>query len=238
MSALLLSDLHLDETRPEMIAAFETLCAGPARGVAQVYVLGDLFEAWVGDDDDSPLAARVAGALGALTERGVDVAFQHGNRDFLLGARYAARCGMRLLPEVALETIEGTPTLLMHGDSLCTDDAAYLSFRAQVRDATWQQRFLAQPLSARREFARQARAESTRHTAHAAPVLMDVSPPAVREALHNSGASRLIHGHTHRPGLHVSTQGTDLCERIVLPDWYHSAAWLRIEGGMLQFESA
>jgi UDP-2,3-diacylglucosamine hydrolase len=236
VATLLISDLHLEPSRPGMLEAFERLLAGPARTAEQVYILGDLFEAWVGDDDDEPLADRVALALRGLADTGTDIAFQHGNRDFLLGAAYAMRCGMRLLPEVAVEPIEGLPTLLLHGDTLCLDDTAYLAFRAQVRSPAWQIAFLARPLVERRAFAAAARAESARHTAGLAPVLTDVSPAAAVEAMRHHGVTRLIHGHTHRPALHVVADRGGVLQRCVLPDWYGVAAGLWLRGFEIEFQ--
>lgn len=236
MATLLISDLHLDATRPGMVAAFERLLAGPARTAQGLYILGDLFEAWIGDDEDTEIARRVADALSALTASGTPVGFQHGNRDFLLGPRYAAQCGMRLLPETAVEMIEGVPTLLLHGDSLCLDDTAYLAFRERVRSAAWQAAFLAAPIAERRAFAAQARAESARHTSGTAPVLMDVAERAVWDAMGVNGVRRLVHGHTHRPALHGFARGDALHERCVLPDWYESAAGLWIAADRVWFE--
>jgi len=236
MPTLLISDLHLDAERPEMIDAFERLLSGPARSAQRLYILGDLFEAWIGDDEDSELADRVAGALASVAAAGVSVAFQHGNRDFLVGPTFAARCGMRLLAEAAVEAIEGIPTLLLHGDTLCLEDTDYLSFRQRVRSANWQAGFLAMPIAARRAFAAQARAESARHTAGAAPVLMDVAPRAVRAEMHAHGVHRLIHGHTHRSALHVFECEGIRHERGVLPDWYHVPAGLWVAHDRVWFE--
>ena len=141
---LFVSDLHLDAARPQATAAFQRFLAGPARDAQALYILGDLFEAWLGDDDDSALAAAISNALRALADRGVHLYFLRGNRDFLLGADYAARCGMRLLPDPCVVMLQGTPTLLMHGDLLCTADRDYQRFRAMVRAPQWQTQFLAQ----------------------------------------------------------------------------------------------
>ena len=237
MATLLISDLHLDPARPAMLDAFERLLAGPARDAEALYILGDLFEAWVGDDEDVDLADRAAVAIRGLSDCGVPVAFQHGNRDFLLGDGFAARCGMRLLREVAVETIAGQPTLLLHGDSLCVDDVAYLAFRRQVRDPAWQRQFLARPLAERRAFAAAARAESARHTAGTAPVLMDVSSEAVRTALRDAGVARVVHGHTHRPALHAFDLDGSTATRCVLPDWYDAAAGVWIDESGPRFSS-
>jgi UDP-2,3-diacylglucosamine hydrolase len=235
MATLLISDLHLDPARPAMVDAFDRLLAGSARGAEAVYIHGDLFEAWIGDDDDAPIGARVANALAALSASGVDCAFQHGNRDFLLGGAFAARCGLRLLPEACVERIGGRDTLLMHGDSLCIDDLPYLAFRAQVRAPAWQATFLGQPLEARRAFAAAARSESARHTRGTAPVLMDVNQAAVVGALRQHGVERIVHGHTHRPATHAFALDNQVAERIVLPDWYEQAAGLWIDEAGVRF---
>ena len=160
MSTLFVSDLHLDPERPAITALFGRFLDGQARGADALYILGDLFEAWVGDDDPSAAGAFVAERLRALVDAGVPTYFLRGNRDFLLGEAYAARCGMTLLDDPTVVDLYGTPTLLLHGDLLCTDDTAYQQFRAQTRDPRWQAQFLAQPLAARLAFAAQARAAS------------------------------------------------------------------------------
>src|SRR5690606_3568033 len=160
MATLFVSDLHLDAARPEATEAFLRFLREQAPGCNALYILGDLFEAWVGDDDPSPEGTRVAAGLRALRASGVPVSFMHGNRDFLLGRDYADRAGMTLLPDPAVVMLDGRPVLLMHGDTLCTDDVAYQAFRAQTRDRAWQGQFLRQPLDARLAFARDARAAS------------------------------------------------------------------------------
>ncbi|MDN5924280.1 MAG: UDP-2,3-diacylglucosamine diphosphatase, partial [Xanthomonadales bacterium] len=185
-TTLFISDLHLDLVRPQLVDAFDALLAGEARQADALYILGDLFEAWVGDDDDSPLAARVATSVHALTEHGVPVYFIAGNRDFLLGETYAARCAMHLLDDGSTVDLYGTPTLLMHGDTLCTDDEDYQRFRAQVHDPAWQHDFLARPLSERRAFAAQARAASKAHTGSASEAIMDVNADAVAQAMRDA----------------------------------------------------
>lgn len=228
LSSLFVSDLHLDPERPGITALFEQFLAGEARQADALYILGDLFEAWIGDDDDAALPARVARALRALADCGVPVYFIAGNRDFLLGEDYAARCGMHLLPDGTVYEIGGRRTLLMHGDVLCTDDHAYLAFRAQVRDGTWQRQFLAQSLAQRRAFAARARAESRVHTGSTPEMLMDVNTEAVVDAMRAAGVTRLIHGHTHRPAVHRFKLDDMPAERIVLGDWYEQGSLLRV----------
>ena len=236
MSLLLVSDLHLDASRPATTRAFLDLLAGEARDCEALYILGDLFEAWVGDDDPGEPGASVCAALRALSESGVPVFLMRGNRDFLYGQRMAERCGATLLPDPCVAVLQGVPTLLMHGDLLCTDDAAYQAFRRQVRDPAWQANFLAQPLAARQAFAAQARAASREHQQGLSETITDVNPRAVEDTLALYGVSRLIHGHTHRPAMHSLQVGGRPAQRIVLGDWYDQGSVLRIapEGLVLE----
>lgn len=228
MSNLFISDLHLDPSRPGIVDLFVDLLAHEARTAAALYILGDLFESWIGDDDDASLAAQVADATRALRGAGVPVYFMHGNRDFLLGETYAARAGMILLRDPSIIDVGGQRTLLMHGDTLCTDDVEYLKFRAMVRDPRWQQQFLARPLAERRAYAAQARSESRRHTAGARSEIMDVNQSAVAAAMRKHEAHRLIHGHTHRPAVHRFDLDGASAERVVLGDWYEQNSVVRI----------
>jgi UDP-2,3-diacylglucosamine hydrolase len=233
VTTLILSDLHLDEARPSMLDAFERLMRKAAVEAATVFILGDLFEAWIGDDDDRELGARVAGAIGGATGAGCKVSFVHGNRDFLLGESFAARCGMTLLTEESVAMVEGRPVLLLHGDTLCLHDRAYATFRQQVRNPGWQKAFLASPLAERRAFAASARAESSRYTADAAPVLMDVDPTEVAQRFEQLSVDTIIHGHTHRPAIHSLQAKGRVLQRIVLPDWYSRAGYLRADADRL-----
>jgi len=229
MATLFISDLHLDPSRPALTDILLRFLAGPARRADALYVLGDLFEAWVGDDGADALADEVAAGLRALADSGVPIAFIHGNRDFLLGADYAARCGMRRLPDPSVIDLYGQPTLLAHGDQLCTDDAAYQAFRRQVRDPDWQAGFLAQPLAARRAYAAQARAASAAHQRGLADDIGDVNGGAVEALFASTGIDLLIHGHTHRPGEHVLDVDGRGCRRIVLADWRDTGEALAID---------
>jgi UDP-2,3-diacylglucosamine hydrolase len=226
MNTLFISDLHLDPARPHIVELFTRFVAGDARRAEALYILGDLFESWIGDDDDSPLAHQVAESLSALKDSGVPVFFMHGNRDFLLGEAYARRAGMTLLDDPALVEFDGERTLLMHGDTLCTDDTAYQEFRAVVRNPDWQKQFRARSLSERNAFAAQARAESVKHTAGAKPEIMDVNQGAVVAAMRKHGVRTLIHGHTHRPATHHFNLDGQIAERIVLGDWYEQSSVL------------
>jgi len=219
MPRLFISDLHLDAARPRTVEAFERFLAAEARSTQALYILGDLFESWIGDDDDSDLARDVARKLRAVSDSGVPIFFMHGNRDFLLGEAYAARSGMTLLADPTVIELAGERTLLMHGDTLCTDDVGYQKFRTLVRDPQWQRDFLAKPLAARRAFAEHARGESRAQTAMKASDIMDVNQDAVESAMRHHQVQRLIHGHTHRPATHrFRLDGRDAV-RIVLPAW-------------------
>ena len=234
MATLFISDLHLDDTRPQVTELFGRFVDGEAHGADALYILGDLFEAWVGDDDPSETGAFVATKLRALSEAGVPVFFMHGNRDFLVGPAYADRAGMTLLHDPSVVLLQGRPTLLMHGDTLCTDDVAYQQFRAQSRDPRWQAQFLAQPLAARQAFADQARAASRAHQAGlreagAMDAITDVAPATVEAALRTFGIDMLVHGHTHRPAVHALAVDGRACQRIVLGDWYDQGSVLRID---------
>lgn len=229
MTTLFISDLHLDPERPAIIELFGRFIEGEARGADALYILGDLFEAWVGDDDPSEAGAFVAAKLRELHDSGVPVHFIRGNRDFLLGEDYARRAGMAILPDPAVVVLYGKPTLLMHGDLLCTDDVAYQQFRAQTRDPRWQAQFLSQPLAARLAFAQQARAASKAHQSGLQAQgqmesITDASPPTVEATFARYGIDRIVHGHTHRPKVHETAGGT----RIVLGDWYEQGSVLRV----------
>lgn len=242
MSTLFISDLHLDAERPEITALFGRFIDEEAHGADALYILGDLFEAWVGDDDPSDTGRFVAEKLKALRDAGVPVYFQRGNRDFLLQDDYAARAGMTILPDPAVVLLHGKPTLLMHGDLLCTDDVAYQQFRAQTRDPRWQAQFLAQPLAARLAFAQQARtASQARHAELHGQGLMgaitDVSPSTVHATFARYGIDTLIHGHTHRPAVHELAVDGRGRQRIVLGDWYEQGSVLRVDSDGLRLSA-
>jgi UDP-2,3-diacylglucosamine hydrolase len=244
MTTLFISDLHLDSERPEVTRLFGEFIDGEARGADALYILGDLFEAWVGDDDPSELGAFVATKLRALGNSGVLVYFQHGNRDFLVGRDFARRAGIALLPENAVVVLDGKPVLLMHGDTLCTDDLAYQTFRAQTRDPAWRAQFLSQPLAARLAFAAQARAASQQRQQAMKQddraqfeTVTDVSPVAVQETFVRYGIDTIIHGHTHRPAIHALDIDGRRCERIVLGDWYTQGSVLRVDASGMRLSA-
>jgi UDP-2,3-diacylglucosamine hydrolase len=235
VESLFISDLHLAEERPALTAIFEAFLRGPGRQARALYILGDLFEYWAGDDDgDAPLPRRVADALAAAAGAGLAIHFMAGNRDFLLGPAYAARAGMARLPDPSLLEVDGRRLLLMHGDSLCTDDVPYQTWRRQVRDPAYQAGFLAQPLAARRAFIEQLRARSEAAKRDKAAEIMDVNAGAVAQAFRQHDFPLLIHGHTHRPARHRLEVDGHPCERWVLSDWHDSAPYLAWTGSALQ----
>jgi UDP-2,3-diacylglucosamine hydrolase len=241
MSTYFISDLHLDASRPAVTAQALAFLAGPARSADALYILGDLFEAWIGDDAAIAPADELADALQSLTRAGVPVYFIHGNRDFLLGADYARRTGMRLLPEPSVIDLYGTPTVIEHGDLLCTDDTAYLAFRAQSRDPAFIAGFLAQSPAQRQAFAEKARAASAAGQAAmkdrdqaSFEAITDATEAAICERIARYGCPRLIHGHTHRPAVHTHALPDRLATRVVLGDWYEQGSVLEVDAdGMI-----
>ncbi|HEV2623332.1 MAG TPA: UDP-2,3-diacylglucosamine diphosphatase [Frateuria sp.] len=230
MARLFIADLHLDDSRPHITDLFERYLAGDeVRRADALYILGDLVEAWIGDDDDAQLPARIARATRAVRESGVPVYFMSGNRDFLLGQDYAERAGLSLLEDGTVHDLYGRSTLLMHGDTLCTDDVAYQAVRRQVRTPQWKANILAMPLEARRAFAAKARADSRAHTGKTMESIMDVNADAVAQAMRGAGVTRLIHGHTHRPAIHDFSLDGHEVQRIVLGDWYEQGSVLRVD---------
>jgi UDP-2,3-diacylglucosamine hydrolase len=237
MATLFIADLHLDDSRPRITHLFEQfLASDEVRSADALYILGDLVEAWIGDDDDAELPGRIALATKALRDAGVPVYFMVGNRDFLLGKDFAERAGFTLLDDGTVHDLYGRPTLLMHGDVLCTDDIAYQTVRKQVRTPEWMAQILAMPLEARRAFAAKAREDSRAHTGSTMETIMDVNADAVAGTMRNAGVTRLIHGHTHRPAIHRFDLDGHPAERIVLGDWYEHGSVLSItpEGAELR----
>ncbi|MFN2338092.1 MAG: UDP-2,3-diacylglucosamine diphosphatase [Gammaproteobacteria bacterium] len=233
---LFISDLHLDPTRPRVSDLFLDFLAGEARAAAALYILGDLFEAWIGDDDPEPEHARVIAGLRATVDSGVPIFVMHGNRDFLLGDEFARRSGVQRLPDSVVIELFGTPTLLLHGDTLCTDDRAYQDFRAMVRDARWQRDFLAKPIHERQTIARQLRETSQRATREKPEYITDVNAAAVADCMRAAGVRQLIHGHTHRPAVHDFELDGQAARRIVLGDWYEQGSLLRCTSAACRLE--
>jgi UDP-2,3-diacylglucosamine hydrolase len=227
MATLFISDLHIDASRPPIVQQFLSFLETEAVRADALYILGDLFESWIGDDAaDSAQAAVIAG-LRALTANGVPCFVMHGNRDFLLSARFCRESGAQLLDDPVIVTLYGERILVMHGDALCTDDRAYQRLRATVRDPDWQQRFLSLSIVARRALAGAARQGSQAHTAAMEYTITDVSAASVAAVLRGSGLNTLLHGHTHRPAIHAFEMDGRPCTRIVLGDWYDQGSVLR-----------
>jgi len=232
--ALFISDLHLAGERPATSERFFRFLQDEASRAESLYILGDLFEYWIGDDelsaaDGDPLARRVARSLRKLAEAGVALYLMHGNRDFLLGSEFCAASGAQLLDDPALVRAGGEPALLMHGDTLCTDDRDYQAWRRTARSAAWQREFLERPLAARRGTTVQLREKSKAVISTKPAEIMDVTPEAVRAAFRRHNVTRLIHGHTHRAARHELEVDGARRERWVLPDWYGPGGYLVID---------
>jgi UDP-2,3-diacylglucosamine hydrolase len=223
---LFVSDLHLDAGSPQAVALFLGFLATEARRCDGLYILGDLFESWIGDDDDDAARARVCEGLAALTRSGVPCRVQRGNRDFLLGRGFAGRTGCELLADPVVLEAGGKRLVISHGDALCTRDVAYQRFRRFSRNPLAQRAWLGLPLSMRRRLASWLRSRSRTHTRRLPEQIMDVTPEAVTQLLRTTGADVLIHGHTHRPGVHAVEVDARRRTRIVLGDWYEQGSAL------------
>ncbi|NHN36074.1 UDP-2,3-diacylglucosamine diphosphatase [Pseudomaricurvus alcaniphilus] len=229
MTTLFISDLHLDAKLPQLSAAFAQFMQLQAPAADTLFILGDFFEVWIGDDDRSEFNLGIAELLREFTDNGGELYLMVGNRDFLMGQDFADECGAMLLDDPALIDLYGVPTLLMHGDSLCTRDTDYMAFRHLSRSPEWQQQMLSQPLEVRRAFADQARQQSQAHNRVQAADITDVTPAEVARVMQEYGVQRLIHGHTHRPARHELELNGETAERIVLGDWGSHLWWLQAE---------
>lgn len=230
MTALFISDLHLDADRPDITRQFLDFLASEAREAEALYILGDLFEAWIGDDDPDPEKRRIVSALRSLTESGVACWLMHGNRDFLIGRKFCEATGVRLLEDGSIVTLYGRRVLLMHGDTLCTDDHSYQRLRRIVRNPLIQFILRRLTLRQRQRLAERMRAGSKAHIESmdkAAPYIMDVNPEEVVRTFQRYGVDCLVHGHTHRPGVHTVCVDDSQATRIVLGDWYEQGSVLR-----------
>jgi len=237
MAHLFVSDVHLGAESAAAIGQFLEFLRAHAARAETLYILGDLFESWVGDDDRSDAAQQVCAALLELTGSGVPCFVLHGNRDFLLGAGFEARSGCRLLADPVVAELDGERLLITHGDALCTDDHSYQELRSIVRRPDLQRRFLALPLAHREILADEVRAGSRRHTARTVPTIMDVNGEAVERAFRAARVRRMIHGHTHRPGVHdLSVDGASV-QRIVLGAWYEQGSYLSGERGRFELRA-
>ncbi|MCX7554171.1 UDP-2,3-diacylglucosamine diphosphatase [Marinicella sp. S1101] len=228
MSTYFISDLHLCEQQPLITKRFIQFCQNQARDARALYILGDFFEYWLGDDALDKTAMAAQKALKALSEHGTEVYFMAGNRDFLLGQAFAESCGMTILNEPHTIELNGVQVLLVHGDAECTDDMAYQKVRGMFRDPQWQQNFLKMPIAQRIEFAQKAREQSQQHTQMAMSEtneIMDVNTQAIEDLFIKHPVKTLIHGHTHRPAIHKHGENT----RIVLGDWHHQISYLKVQ---------
>lgn len=226
---LLISDLHLQEERPDITRAFLDLLATRARSAQALYILGDFFEAWIGDDAMTPYQASICQALRALSDTGTQVFLMHGNRDFLIGQAFCKAAGATLLPDPSVVELGGEPVLLMHGDSLCTRDEGYMKLRRYLRNpvSLWVLRHL--PLRTRHKLARKLRSESRAQTRMKANDIVDVTPEEVPRVMQQHGVRTMVHGHTHRPAIHKLMVGDAPARRIVLGDWDRQGWALQVD---------
>ncbi len=231
------SDVHLDAATPEAQRQFLEFLRAQAAHARALYILGDLFEAWVGDDDVGDERGAVIAALRQLTGSGVACFLLHGNRDFLIGEEFCRQSGCQLLPDPVIAELDGERVLLTHGDALCTDDHSYQELRSIVRDTVWQQRYLSLPLSDRQLLANEARAGSRAHTARTVPKIMDVNTAAVIAAFKAARVRRIIHGHTHRPAVHDALVDGLPVQRIVLGAWYEQGSYLAYQAGRYELRT-
>jgi UDP-2,3-diacylglucosamine hydrolase len=229
LTTLFISDLHLDPSRPAVIGGFLDWLNQQAGRAEALYILGDLFEAWIGDDDPEPLWQQVIQTISACTRAGTPVWLMHGNRDFLIGERFQHESGCQLIDDPTVIDLYGRRTLLMHGDLLCSDDQDYQQIRRTVRDPAWQQSVLAKPLQERRTLARQMRAESRQSMPGKSRDIMDVNPDTVTQFMTQYQTDLMIHGHTHRPGIHHLEYKQHRLTRVVLGDWYEQGSVLQVE---------
>lgn len=229
MLTYLISDLHLSPEHQDGTALFEQFMHEDARDADALYVLGDLFEAWVGDDDDDDYVVRMINVFRSFSDAGKALFFQRGNRDFLLGERFAQRSKGQLLPDEIVVELAGQPTLLLHGDQLCTDDTAYQQFRNMVRSPAWQQALLSKPLAERKAIAAEMRRKSRESQQNKAEYIMDINQNTLMEMMRKHQVQHCLHGHTHRPAEHVFTLDGQSAVRWVLGDWHDSAIIMRVD---------
>ena len=236
-STWFISDLHLDAKRPQMVQAFMQFLGSVPGQASSLYILGDLFEYWIGDDIvDSPAGHLVKPLLAGLkqvSDAGVSLYFTHGNRDFLIGERFTEMTGCELLPEKHIIDLDGVPTLLMHGDTLCTDDVEYQELRKMFYDPAQRARFLSLDFEARVAEANHLRQLSGEKMQDKSQAIMDVNQRAVEQVMLEAGVRQLIHGHTHRPAIHEFELDKQTVKRVVLGDWYEQVSCLKVQDGQL-----
>ena len=227
MTTLFISDLHLEAGRPEIGEQFLSFLGDEARDAEALYILGDLFEVWLGDDDPNPYYTSMKVAIRELTDSGVPVFFMHGNRDFTIGEIFSGETGVEILDDPVVVDLYGQSVLLSHGDALCTDDVQYQQVRAMTRNPEWQAMMLAKSIEERIAFSIQARKDSMAHSSSVSAEIMDVNLEAVVATLRQHGTSIMLHGHTHRPAIHDVDLGNQLATRIVLGDWFEQGSVVR-----------
>tara|TARA_B110000483_G_scaffold200793_1_gene241374 strand:+ start:275 stop:997 length:723 start_codon:yes stop_codon:yes gene_type:complete len=227
MTTLFISDLHLEAGRPEIGEQFLSFLGDEARDAEALYILGDLFEVWLGDDDPNPYYTSMKVAIRELTDSGVPVFFMHGNRDFTIGEIFSGETGVEILDDPVVVDLYGQSVLLSHGDALCTDDVQYQRVRAMTRNPEWQAMMLAKSIEERIAFSIQARKDSMAHSNSVSAEIMDVNLEAVVATLRQHGTSIMLHGHTHRPAIHDVDLGNRLATRIVLGDWFEQGSVVR-----------
>lgn len=237
MTTLFIADLHLSDQRPAITEQFIRFLNTEARRARALYILGDLFEAWLGDDCILPCYEAIIKNLKELTDNQVPVYFIHGNRDFLIGKRFCELTGCQLLDESTVITIDEQQYLIMHGDTLCTDDIKYQEFRSMVRNPEWQQQLLSKTPAERIALAKQYREISQTETAEKADDIMDVNQAEVKKVMHSANTTTLIHGHTHRPNIHKFDLDGKQAQRIVLGDWYEQGSVLRLDNNNFRLET-
>ena len=227
MTTLFISDLHLDADRPEIAAQFTHFLRTEIADVDALFILGDLFESWVGDDDPNVHYAAIKSELQEVVKAGVPVFFMHGNRDFMIGDRFSMETGVQLLPDPIVVGLYGDDVLLSHGDAYCTDDVKYQSIRTMTRDPDWQSMMLRKPLAERQAFAAQAREDSKAHGESLQEEISDVNDAAIEGAFRSHNVRLMLHGHTHRPAVHEHSIDGESVKRIVLGDWFEQASFVR-----------
>ena len=238
MTSYFISDLHLTPTRPSGIELLQDFLTNHAVGADSLYILGDLFEYWIGDEAATQLGADpVLAALRQISDQSVQLYFMSGNRDFLIGQQFASATGSQLLSEPTVIELHGQPVLLLHGDSLCTDDIEHQAFRKTVDDPDWRQQFLALSIEQRLAMAQDARTQSKLHQMAVTMEIMDVTQSAVEKVMIDAGVTTLIHGHTHRPAIHQFELSGQPAKRIVLGDWYQQPSWLQVDSSGYRLKS-
>ena len=229
MTTLFLSDIHVSDEHPEISEHLKEFLLEEKFKINTIYILGDLFEYWLGDDDPNPSYREIKLLLKNLSQKGISIFFMHGNRDFLIGEKFAEEAGCHILPDPHVMDLFGKKVLMSHGDIFCTDDKEYQSFRNQTRDPAWKESILSKSLRFREEFAKKARLESSKHTSSKKNEIMDVNKDEIIKMYEKYNVDIIIHGHTHRPAIHDIFFNGKNCQRIVLGDWYEQGSILRCD---------